>query len=145
MRNTIERLKDIENQAATTLMQAMEAREKLQEAYEMMSEENAKNTEHNDVRVPFVAFETQLERFQEEKRELLDRHEKEKDKMRKHYRKIIIAMAVALTAMIVGLFGTALYFVSYFDIATVNLEQDIRMNDGSATISDGMEYKRTPN
>lgn len=145
MVNLIDQLKEIENQAASTLMQATETRERLQEAYRMMNEEIEKSAEHTDVRVPFVAFETQLERFQEEKRELLDRHEEEKDKMRKHYRTIIVAMAIALTAMIVGLFGTALYIVANYDIATVNLAQDIDMNDGNATISDGIEYKRTPN
>lgn len=142
MQNIINHFKEIENQAASTLMQAMESRKKLEDAYKMMTEENEKNTEHTGVMVPFVAFETQLERFQEEKRELLDRHGEEKDKMRKHYQRIIIAMAVALASMIIGFFGTAIYIVANYDIATVRLTQDIDMNDGSATIDDGIEYNK---
>lgn len=145
MGNLIEQLKEIENQAASTLMQATETRERLQEAYRMMNEEIEKNIEHENVQVPFAAFETQLERFQEEKRELLDRHEQEKDKIRKHYGKIIIAMAIVLTSIIIGIFGTIFYFLNNYDFV-IDFRQTITAGDDSAaTINDGIHYNDTAN
>ncbi len=145
MGSLIDQLKEIENQAATTLMQATETIERLQEAYRMMNEDIEKNIEHVDVQVPFVAYETQLERFQEEKRELLDRHEQEKDNIRKHYGKIIVALASALAAMIIGTFGTVIYFLYNYDIM-FGFEQEITTGDDSAaTINDGIHYNTTAN
>lgn len=95
------------------------------------------------IQVPFAAYETQLERFQEEKRELLDRHDAEKDKMRKHYRNIVIAVCSVLIALIVGLFGTVIYLFDNFDFATIDLSQGITFNDGTGTIEDGIEYNQT--
>ncbi len=88
--------------------------------------------EFNLAHVPFAAYELQAER-----------HEAEKDKMRKHYRNIIWAISIPFILFITMLIGTIIYFVSNCNIASVY--QDIESGDnGTAIIEDGIYYN-TPN
>lgn len=137
----IEQAHKCELTAIDYLLQASRMRAKLMEECGLDSKDFLKDAE--PIQVPFAAYETQLERFQEEKRELLDRHDAEKDKMRKHYRNIVIAVCSVLIALIVGLFGTVIYLFDNFDFATIDLSQGITFNDGTGTIEDGIEYNQT--
>lgn len=93
-------------------------------------------------KVPFVAYEMQLERHLEEKKDLLDRHEAEKDKMRKHYRNIIFAITIPFALFVSMLIGTIIYLFSNYDFACVT--QDITAGDnGTAIIEDGIEIHNT--
>lgn len=91
------------------------------------------------VMIPFAAYEIQSEQHLEEKRELLDRHEREIARMRKHYEKIVLAISILLITFIVGIFSTILYFLANYDV--YNLHQDITTGDnGTAAIEDGIHY-----
>lgn len=111
-------------------------KEKIMGVYNLAEE----NKNEKLVMIPFAAYELQAERNLEEKKDLLERHAQEKDKMRKHYQKIIIAISAVLIALIVGIFSTVLYFMANFDFATIDFAQDITLNDGSGIIEDGIEY-----
>lgn len=151
MEKTIRELEEAEEHAAEMMMQARQARKTLERARDMLNEEAKKmsdmevksgviaDTTHA-VQIPFAAYETQLERFQEEKRELLDRHEREKAEMRKHHRKVVTAICVPLILMIVGLFSFIFWVFANYEI--VNMAQTIDMNDGTASILDGIEYNK---
>lgn len=153
MERTIRELEEAEEHAAQMMMQARQARKTLERARNMIDDEVKKmgnmdgksgviaDTTHA-VQIPFAAYETQLERFQEEKREMQDRHDKEKAEMRKHHRKVVLSVCIPLIVLIIGMFVTVLYFLANYDIASVHMAQTIDMNDGTASILDGMEYNK---
>lgn len=68
--------------------------------------------------VPFAAYEMQLERHKEEKSEMEERFLKEKEKMRKHYRNMILWIAIPFLTFIVAVFGTVAWFLNTYDILT---------------------------
>lgn len=119
----LKNINEYEERASELLIQISELRAQVMEAYSMEKGTNEKIASISEKveasKVPFVAYEMQLERHLEEKKDLLDRHEAEKDKMRKHYRNIIVSMAVALSIMIIGLFSAIIWFFNNFDIMTV--------------------------
>ena len=152
MEKTIRELEEAEEHAAEMMMQARQARKTLERARNMIDDEVKKmgnmdgksgviaDTTHA-VQIPFAAYETQLERFQEEKRELLDRHEREKAEMRKHHRKVVTAICVPLILIIIGLFSFVFWLFANYEIGNLNMAQTMDMNDGTASILDGIEYK----
>lgn len=133
----LEKFNQSERMAIKTLTEVVEAKKDFMGAYNM-----ANNYEHHEsINIPFAAYETQLERFQEEKRELMESHEKEKDKIRKHYRSIVIAVCAVLTAMIVSVAILAMYFVYNFAIEIPSVEQTASgWND--AVIYDGIHLNK---
>lgn len=122
----LEQFRELEKETIQALTQLEDLRRKIQEASGM--------DEINDMdvaQIPFAAYEMQLERNLEEKKEIEERHlqekeaihkrhEEEKDKMRKHYRNIIIGMCVVLTALIVGIFATVFYVMNTYDFMSFN-------------------------
>lgn len=104
--------------------------------------ENTMNVEapkNDDVlMIPFAAYETQQERYLSQLNEVQDRFDDEKDKMRKHYKQIIVAISAVLIALIVGLFGSVLYILTNYDFTCY--EQVLETGDygGDATIEDGI-------
>lgn len=99
-----------------------------------------KDIEEKVAQVPFVAYEIQLERHAEEKKMLLELHDAEKDKMRKHYKHIIIALCSVLAALIISIFGSVIWFLDNCDISAYT--QEITTGDsGNATIEDGIHYE----
>lgn len=130
MEKTIRELEEAEEHAAEMMMQARQARKTLERARNMIDDEVKKmgnmdgkssviaDTTHA-VQIPFAAYETQLERFQEEKRELLDRHEREKAEMRKHHRKVVTTITAALIALIIGMFVTVFWFVNNYEFGLI--------------------------
>ena len=80
----------------------------------------------------------QQERVFAGRKELMDRAEaekdkshkeddkliEEKDKMRKHYRRIIIAVSTPLAIMIIGIFAAVFYFMANFEVAALSQDGD---------------------
>lgn len=117
VRTLIEELTKYEKTMADALMQAAETKQKLLEEYNMM-EMNNENPSGVEIKIPFAAYETQLERFQEEKRELQDRYDREKEAMRKHYRNLVKWISISFVAFILCVFGTVIWFFNNYDFAT---------------------------
>lgn len=118
----IEQYRRIENSLALLLMQTQT---KIAEMERLNMDENkindtANESQHKGIYVPLAAYEIQQERFFEERKDLMDRAESEKDKMRKHYRKIVFAVSVPLALMIIGIFAVVFYFMANYEIATVS-------------------------
>ena len=118
----IEKYREIENALAILLM---ETESKIAEMERLNMDENKANetmneSQHKGVYVPLAAYEIQQERFFDERKDLMDRAESEKDKMRKHYRKIVFAVSMPLALMIIGIFAVVFYFMANYEIATVS-------------------------
>lgn len=146
----LKNINEYEERASELLIQISELRAQVMEAYSMEKGTNEKIASISEKveasKVPFVAYEMQLERHLEEKKDLLDRHEAEKDKMRKHYRNIILAITIPFTLFISMLIGTIIYIFSNYDIAMGDMDfiQDIQAGDnGTAIIEDGIEFNNT--
>lgn len=117
VRTLIEELNKYEKAMADALMQVVETKQKLLEEYNMMEMKN-ENPSGVEIKIPFAAYETQLERFQEEKRELQDRYDREKEAMRKHYRNLVKWISISFVAFIFCVFGTVIWFFNNYDFAT---------------------------
>ena len=104
--------------------------------------------------LPLASFEMQQDRFQEEREfyrdereHLAERHESEKEKMRKHYRTIIAWISAVLLAMIVGVFGTAIWFLSNYEITDFSQDStygnaNFIGNDGDISNGEANYYNR---
>lgn len=136
LEDLIEKYREIENALALLLMQTQA---KIAEMERLNMDENkindtANESQHKGVYVPLAAYEMQQERFFEERKDMMDRAEaekdkirkevdkliEEKDKMRKHYRRIIVAVSTPLALMIIGIFAVVFYFMANYEIATVS-------------------------
>lgn len=122
----IEKYREIENALAILLM---ETESKIAEMERLNMDENKANetmneSQHKGVYVPLAAYEIQQERFFDERKDLMDRAEAEKDKMRKHYRRIIVAVSTPLAIMIIGIFAAVFYFMANFEVATLSQDGD---------------------
>lgn len=141
----LEQFRELEKETIQALTQLEDLRKKIQEASGM--------EEINDMdvaQIPFAAYEMQLERNLEEKKEIEERHlqekeaihkrhEEEKDKMRKHYKSIILWISIPFIAFVIATFGTVAWFFNNYDFATYT--QDVStFDDGHATIEDGIHY-----
>lgn len=106
---------ELERETVQALSQMSEIRKKIREVSGMDME----NMNELDIaQVPFAAYEMQLERHKEEKSEMEERFLKEKDKMRKHYRNMILWIAIPFLTFIVAVFGTVAWFLNTYDILT---------------------------
>lgn len=81
---------------------------------------------------------TMAELYKEERTEILERCTKEKADMRKHYQKIILALAITMSLIIGGLIAGTAYVVSNFDIAFGNSLSVSANGGGDATNEDGI-------
>lgn len=122
----IEKYREIENALAILLMGT---ESKIAEMERLNMDENKANetmneSQHKGVYVPLAAYEIQQERFFDERKDLMDRAEAEKDKMRKHYRRIIVAVSTPLAIMIIGIFAAVFYFMANFEVATLSQDGD---------------------
>lgn len=132
----VKQLREYEKTAIDFFLQASRMKEKIMEEYGL-DKEILKDIEI--VQIPFAAYETQLERFQEEKKELLDRHDAEKDKMRKHYSRIILAICIPFILFITLTFGSLIWFFNNYDV--MSFEQLLTTgNYSDSIIEDGIHY-----
>src|SRR5699024_8492232 len=107
----------------------METESKIAEMERLNMDENKANetmneSQHKGVYVPLAAYEIQQERFFEERKDLMDRVEAEKEKMRKHYKHIIMLIAIPFAALIIALFGTVVWFFNNYDFASYQQDGD---------------------
>lgn len=145
LKTMLQQLRQCEKEVAESLVQVSNLKMKISEAIGMDEKDD-----FNIAQVPFAAYEMQLERNLEEKKEIEERHlkekeqihdryEKEKDKMRKHYRNIILWIAIPFLTFIVAVFGTVAWFFSNYDI--MSYTQDVSAgNYGNAIIEDGITH-----
>lgn len=122
----IEQYRRIENSLALLLMQTQTKIAEMERLNmdENKTDETMNESQHKGVYVPLAAYEIQQERFFDERKDLMDRAEAEKDKMRKHYRRIIIAVSTPLAIMIIGIFAAVFYFMANFEVATLSQDGD---------------------
>lgn len=142
VRTLIEELNKYEKAMADALMQVVETKQKLLEEYNMM-EMNNENPSGVEIKIPFAAYETQLERFQEEKRELQDRYDREKESMRKHYRNLVKWISISFVAFILCVFGTVFWLFYNFDFATYTQDGDGLNNMANRTTQGDVMYEPT--
>lgn len=142
VRTLIEELTKYEKTMADALMQAAETKQKLLEEYNMM-EMNNENPSGVEIKIPFAAYETQLERFQEEKRELQDCYDREKEAMRKHYRNLVKWISISFVAFILCVFGTVFWLFYNFDFATYTQDGDGLNNMANRTTQGDVMYEPT--
>lgn len=106
---------ELERETVQALSQMSEIRKKIREVSGMDME----NMNELDIaQVPFAAYEMQLERHKEEKSEMEERFLKEKDKMRKHYRNMILWIAIPFLTFIVAVFGLVGWVLFNYDIVS---------------------------
>lgn len=142
VRTLIEELTKYEKTMADALMQAAETKQKLLEEYNMMEMKN-ENPSGVEIKIPFAAYETQLERFQEEKRELQDRYDREKEAMRKHYRNLVKWISISFVAFILCVFGTLFYFLTNYDFMSFNQDAEGINNYAYNTTQGDVMYEST--
>ena len=110
-----EQFLELERETVQALNQMSEIRKKIREVSGMDME----NMNELDIaQVPFAAYEMQLERHKEEKSEMEERFLKEKDKMRKHYRNLILWIAIPFLTFIVAVFGLVGWVLFNYDIVS---------------------------
>lgn len=142
VRTLIKELTKYEKTMADALMQVAETKQKLLEEYNMM-EMNNENSSGVEIKIPFAAYETQLERFQEEKRELQDRYDQEKESMRKHYRNLVKWISISFVAFILCVFGTLFYFITNYDFMSFNQDAEGINNYAYNTTQGDVMYEST--
>lgn len=142
----IEQYRRIENSLALLLMQTQT---KIAEMERLNMDENKANetmneSQHKGVYVPLAAYEVQQERFFEERKDLMDRAEAEKDKMRKHYKHIIMLIAIPFIVFLVGVFGSVVWFLNNYDFATYEQDGDGLNNMANKTSQGDVTYESAP-
>lgn len=88
-----------------------------------------------------LRFEVLVTTQKDERIEMQKLHDAEKEKMRKHYGRIIFGLILALSLLLGGIIGGAIYLFSNYDFKVVNQEMYIG-GDGNSTIYDGIHYNR---
>lgn len=134
--NIIEQYREVEN---TVAMMLMEIHKKITEMEKLKMNETEMKKEtsglHNDIYVPFAAYEMQEERHHEsfeaqearnmeERQKLMDRHDAELDKVRKHYQHLVMFITIPFAVFVAAAFMFAAWFVSSYDFASYNQDGD---------------------
>lgn len=144
IRSMLKEFRECEKETSEALMQLAQIRLKLLEAYNM---EDNKEFDLNEVtQIPFAAYEMQLERHLEEKREseerhlkekeqIHDRNEREKEKIRKHYKNIVMWISITFLAFIIAVFGTIIWFFNTYQL--MSYEQDSTYGNANFIGNDG--------
>lgn len=122
----------LENSAATMLM---EIERKIYELERLkMNETESKETIKRDVvMIPFAAYEAQLERFDEEK-----------EKMRKHYKHLVMFITIPFAIFIVVIFVFFIWFFTNYDLATYEQDGDGLNNIANKTTQGNVTYGAAP-
>lgn len=88
-----------------------------------------------------LQFETLAEMQKEERLESQRMHKEEKEKMRKHYGKIIAGLIISLCLILGGIIGGVVYLVSNYDFGVLGYNQNAYVGgDGTSTINDGIHF-----
>lgn len=103
-----------------------------------------------------IALDTMLQLQSDERKEkdkafleMLDsmeaRHAEDREKVRKHYQRIILTLALSLLLIIGGLVGGMVYLFANFDFGVATYQDVSVGNDGDSTIEDGINIEHMPN
>lgn len=103
-----------------------------------------------------VALDTMLQLQSDERKEkdqsfleALDkieaRHAEDRDKMRKHYQRIIVAISLVLLLIVGSLIGGLIYLVSNYDIGFQVYQEVSSEGGGDSTVEDGIRYNYPSN
>lgn len=103
-----------------------------------------------------VALDTMLQLQSDERKEkdrsfleALDkmeaRHAEDRDKMRKHYQRIIVSISLVLLLIVGSLIGGLIYIVSSYDISFQTYQEVSAEGGGDSTIEDGIKFNQQPN
>lgn len=87
-----------------------------------------------------LQFETMMEMQRQERADMAKLNEEEKDKMRKHYGRIIAGLIVTLCLILGIIIGGAIYLFNNFDFAVTTYQDVYSDNNGTATIYDGIHF-----
>lgn len=152
----IEQYREVEN---TVAMMLMEIHKKITEMEKLKMNETEMKKEtsglHNDIYVPFAAYEMQEERHHEsfeaqearnmeERQKLMDRHDAELDKLRKHYQHLVMFITIPFAAFVVAAFVFAAWFVNSYDLATYEQDGDGLNNIANKTTQGDVTYGAAP-
>lgn len=85
-----------------------------------------------------LQFETMMEMQKEERLERERMYNDEKDKMRKHYGRIIIGLILTICLILGSIMGAAIYIFSNFEFAFETYQDVHSDNNGTSTIYDGI-------
>lgn len=89
-----------------------------------------------------VQFDTLVALHKDERVEFEKMHHESMERLTKHFKHIIIALALTLILFIGGVIGTVAYVLNNFDIGVVYQDTYVG-GDGTSTINDGIHYDRT--
>lgn len=103
-----------------------------------------------------IALDTMLQLQSDERKEkdkafleMLDsmeaRHAEDMEKVRKHYQKIILSIAMVLLLIVGSLIGGLIYVISSYDISFQTYQQVSAEGGGDSTIEDGIRFNQEPN
>ncbi len=82
--------------------------------------------------------------FATERAETREAHAKEKESMRKHYQRIILAISLVLLLIVGSLIGGTIYLLSNYDIGFQTYQEVNTEGGGNSTIEDGIRVNREP-
>lgn len=121
------------------------------EMLEMAAEKLEKTVEEvNQVEERLMCqFDTMSELFFEEKKLLLaqmadaeKRHAEERESMRKHYGRALLAVSLTLLLVIGSLIGGLIYLISNYDIGVAIYQEVNAEGGGDSTVEDGIHVDR---
>lgn len=128
MEAKVERLEAAVGKLEDTLEKANKSEEKLMCQYDTMSQ------------LFFEKEKVYLTRMDESEK----RHTEEKESIRKHYQKIIIAISLVLLLIVGSLIGGLIYLFANYDVA-FEVYQDVSAEGGgNSTVEDGIHLNGTP-
>ena len=117
----LRKIDETQQNAVNVIMEA----QKMKEAVEKNSEEKLKDKKDcGMVMIPYAALEMSN-----------DRHDEEKEKIRKHYRAIIIAICSVFVACVIGFVSLIFYFFNNYDFCEYH--QDVESGNANYIGKDG--------
>ena len=123
------------------------------EMLEMAAEKLEKTVEEvNQVEERLMCqYDTMSELFFEEKKLLLaqmadaeKRHAEERESMRKHYGRALLAVSLTLLIIVASLIGGIIYLVSNYEFSYEVYQEVSAEGGGDSTIEDGIQFDRRP-
>lgn len=87
-----------------------------------------------------IQFDTMVQSQQEERIRMQELYSGERDKIRKHYGHIILALVLTIVLILGTVVGAVMYVFSNYDIMTGYVQDLYIGNDGTNTIYDGIHF-----
>ncbi len=91
-----------------------------------------------------LQFDTMAQLQKEERTEAREMYAKERAEMRKHYRKIIVAISLVLLLIVGSLIGGLIYLFSNYDFDVQTYQEVHAEGGGNSTIDAGIRVNQYP-